>query len=456
MADDKADTSAARSGTVRVRLTLAAVAVVGLALVAGAIGLVFVLESTLTNEVHSAAGSRARDVAAFLNSGGEPESAAAGAERDDEQFVQILDARGRVVVSSPDAAGPAAVTRLRPGRSARVKTPVDDDAFLAVAAGTEDGRFTVIVGRALTGVADSTQIVTRLLLIGVPPLLLVVAFTAWTMVGRALAPVEAIRREVDEISAAALHRRVPEPARTDEIGRLATTMNRMLDRLERAQASQRRFVSDASHELRSPVASIRQHAEVALAHPGRAITGELAQTVLAEGLRVQRLVDDLLLLTRADEHTLRVARRPVDLDDLVFEEARRLRAANTLRIDSSGVSAARVDGDAMGLRRVLRNLADNAARHARHRVAFTLTEADGRVLLTVDDDGPGIPEEERQRVLERFVRLDDARTRDEGGSGLGLAIVAELVAAHGGTFTLTGSDLGGARARVVLPRTGSG
>jgi signal transduction histidine kinase len=171
---------------------------------------------------------------------------------------------------------------------------------------------------------------------------------------------------------------------------------------------------------------------------------------------VQRLVDDLLLLARADEHTLRVARRPVDLDDLVFEEARRLRAANTLRIDSGGVSAARVEGDAMGLRRVLRNLADNAARHARHRVAFTLTEADGRVVLTVDDDGPGVPEAERERVLERFVRLDDARTRDQGGSGLGLSIVAELVAAHGGAFTLTRSDLGGVQAKVVLPGTDSG
>ena len=141
------------------------------------------------------------------------------------------------------------------------------------------------------------------------------------VVGRALAPVEAIRAEVDAISAAALHRRVPDPPADDEIARLARTMNRMLDRLEQAQARQRRFVSDASHELRSPVASIRQHAEVALAHPDRTTTAELAETVLAEDLRLQRLVEDLLLLTRADEHTLALRRRPVDLDDLVFDEA---------------------------------------------------------------------------------------------------------------------------------------
>jgi signal transduction histidine kinase len=283
-------------------------------------------------------------------------------------------------------------------------------------------------------------------------LLAVVAVTTWFVVGRALAPVEAIRAEVDAISASALHRRVPDPPADDEIGRLSTTMNRMLDRLERAQARQRRLVSDASHELRSPVAAIRQHAEVALAHPDRATTTELATTVLAEDLRLQRLAEDLLLLTRADEHTLALRRRPVDLDDLVFDEARRLRGVSGLRVDTARVSAGRVEGDAAGLRRVLRNLGDNATRHANRRVAFSLAERDGVVLLEVDDDGPGVPEADRERVFERFVRLDDARARDDGGSGLGLAIVAELVAAHGGTVTLASSPIGGTRVEVSLPR----
>ncbi|HEY4727774.1 MAG TPA: ATP-binding protein, partial [Actinomycetes bacterium] len=232
----------------------------------------------------------------------------------------------------------------------------------------------------------------------------------------------------------------------------ARTMNRMLGRLEQAQARQRRLVADASHELRSPVAAIRQHAEVALAHPDRTTTAELAATVLAEDLRLQRLAEDLLLLTRADEHTLALHRRPVDLDDLVFDEARRLRASTGLRVDTTAVSAGRVDGDAAGLRRVLRNLGDNAARHAAGRLAFSLAEADGLVLLGVDDDGPGIPEADRRRVLERFVRLDDARARDDGGSGLGLAIVAELATAHGGTVAVAPSALGGARVEVTLPR----
>jgi signal transduction histidine kinase len=173
--------------------------------------------------------------------------------------------------------------------------------------------------------------------------------------------------------------------------------------------------------------------------------------VLAEDLRLQRLAEDLLLLTRADEQSLALRRRPVDLDDLVFDEARRLRGARGLRIDTTAVSAGRVDGDAAALRRMVRNLADNAARHAGRRLAFSVAEPDGTVLLAVDDDGPGIPVADRGRVFERFVRLDDARSRDDGG-GLGLAIVAELAAAHGGTVAIASGPLGGTRVEVTFPR----
>jgi signal transduction histidine kinase len=377
----------------------------------------------------------------------------------DELLIQMLDEDGRVVVAGPGAETLAPLARLRPGQSAKVTLP--DTApveaageFLVVATGadTPPGRRTVLVARSTEAVAETTATVGELLAVGLPLLLAVVAVITWVVVGRTLAPVEAIRAEVDAISAAALYRRVRVPPADDEIGRLARTMNRMLGRLEQAQARQRRLVSDASHELRSPVAAIRQHAEVALAHPDRTTTAELAATVLAEDLRLQRLAEDLLLLNRVDEHTLALRRRPVDLDDLVFEEARRLRDSSGLRVDTTAVSAGRVDGDAAGLRRVLRNLGDNAARHAADRLAFSLAERDGLVLLGVDDDGPGIPEADRARVFERFVRLDDARARDDGGSGLGLAIVAELAAAHGGMVAMAASPLGGARVEVTLPR----
>jgi signal transduction histidine kinase len=447
-------------GSVRVRTTVAAVAVVGVAMVVGAVVLVVVLRSTLTREVRAAARLRGEDVAAVLGAG----SGAAGpgplaVDDADELLIQVLDEAGRVVAASPNVEGRPPVARLRPGASAEVEVPAggpieEGGEFLAVATGadTPRGQRTVLVARSTEAVGEAVAAVSGLLAVGLPLLLAVVAATTWVVVGRALAPVEAMRAEVDVISAAALHRRVPDPPADDEIGRLARTMNRMLGRLEQAQARQRQLVADASHELRSPVATIRQHAEVALAHPGRTSTAELASTVLAEDLRLQRLTEDLLLLTRADEQSLALRRRPVDLDDLVFEEAKRLRDATGLRVDTTAVSAGRVAGDADGLRRVLRNLGDNASRHARERLALSVAERDTTVVLAVDDDGPGIPDADRDRVFERFVRLDGARARDGGGSGLGLAIVAELVAAHAGTVVAAASPLGGARVEVTLPR----
>jgi len=264
--------------------------------------------------------------------------------------------------------------------------------------------------------------------------------------------VETMRREVDAISGRELHRRIPEPTHGDEISRLASTMNRMLERLEDSQSRQRRFVSDAAHELRSPIASIRQHAEVALAHPGRASTQELAETVLAEDLRMQALVEDLLLLARSDEGSTSMAVGEVDLDDIVFEQARRLRETTALTVDTSAVSGGRVRGDSARLSRMVGNLVENAARHARSRVVFSLAEQPpGSVVLRVDDDGAGIPVHERGRVFERFVRLDEGRGRDEGGAGLGLSIVAEVAAAHGGAFAASESPAGGARFEIRLP-----
>ncbi len=424
--------------------------VVGVALVAGAAVLLTVLRGTLIDEVQEAARLQALDVVHQLERGQRPILEVSGST--DEQMIQVLGPDGEVLASSPNVASQPAVTRLRPGESGQVVTPLDDDEFIAVAesAQTAAGPRLVIVARALLGVIETTTLVTHLLIVGLPMLLVVVAATTWFTVGRALAPVEAIRREVDEISAAQLHRRVPQPEVDDEIGRLAATMNRMLARLEDARNNQRRFVSDASHELRSPITTIRQHAEVALAHPDRMTTEELAEVVLAEQLRMQRLVEDMLLLARADEH-IPPSRAPVDLDDLAFEEAHRLRSTTAIRVDTSAVAAARVHGDVDALRRVLRNLGENAARHAAGRIDIAVVERGSEVVLTVDDDGSGIPESDRNRVLQRFVRLDEARSRDDGGNGLGLSIVDEVARAHGGSVSVARSRLGGARIEVTLP-----
>ncbi|MDT7649549.1 MAG: hypothetical protein QOI36_955 [Pseudonocardiales bacterium] len=420
-------------------------------MVCGAAVLLAVLRELLTEEVAATARARATEIAMQVGSNDLDEVILAAEPQD--ELVQVVDGRGRVVLASKNVSGPP-VALPGPDASAELRAGATENPMVVVSvpAGTERG-LSVLVGRSTKSVTDVTILVARLLAVGLPTLLLVIAALTWRLVGRSLAPVEAIRREVDAISASELHRRVPAPVTVDEIGRLARTMNEMLGRLERSHELQRRFVADASHELRSPVAAIRQHAEVTLAHPAWADATELAGTVLAEGLRIQRLIDDLLLLARADERNLLVRQEPVDVDDLVFDEARRLRATGALRIDTTAVSAGRVDGDVAGLRRVLLNLGDNAARHARSRVAFAVAEQDGAVVLDIDDDGPGIDPADRERVKERFVRLDEARTRDTGGSGLGLAIVAELVAAHHGSVEITGSPLGGARIEVRLPRS---
>jgi signal transduction histidine kinase len=280
---------------------------------------------------------------------------------------------------------------------------------------------------------------------------LIVGLVAWRLVGRALSPVDRLRAEVEAISSRDLHRRLADPPGHDEIAGLAKTMNRMLARLEAGHLRQRRFVSDASHELRSPLATIRQHAEVALGHPDGTTTAEVAGVVLEEEVRLERLVEDLLLLAKIDEAGDGRRREPVDLDDMLFDQAKRLRATTPLEVDVSGVAAGQVGGDKGQLEKLVRNLTDNAARHAREKVCLSLEEGPDGVVLAVDDDGDGIPPEDRERIFERFVRLDSARSRDAGGSGLGLAIVAEIAAAHGATVAAGDGPLGGTRFTVRFP-----
>ena len=442
-------TSLGRWRSVRVRTTLAAATVVGLALALASVALVVLLGRALTADVQDKAETRASTIAMSIERG---ETVGLGGEPEDE-FVQILDDAGQVVASSRNVAGEQALAQLQPEETARLeRVPFEVESFLVVSteATSQAGSQIVIVGRSLDDIAEATGAATPLLAAGVPLLVLVAAAVTWWITGRALRPVESIRAEVEEISAAGLDRRVPEPSTGDEIARLASTMNRMLARLESAQARQRRFVSDAAHELRSPVASIRQHAEVALARPEDTHVDDLAGVVHRENLRVEQLVDDLLLLARLDEG-VHDGGIQIDLDDLVLEEATRLRGTTPLTIDTTGVGAGRVLGRPAELERVVRNLAGNAARHAEQVVALAVSDTGTHTIFTVDDDGPGIAPADRDRVFDRFVRLDDARAREGGGAGLGLSIVRAVVEAHGGEVSFVESPRGGARVEMRLP-----
>lgn len=434
-----------RPTSIRARATTGAALVVLVALALGAVAFVGVLRASLTDGVRTAAEQTLDGLAGRVEADG---PAAVRAE-DDDVLAQLQDADGRVLARAED--GPD--RPLPSGEESRYRH--DGERWLLVADDVElpDGADGVlVVGAPLEDADAAVHTVRVLLVVAVPVVVALMSLVTWFVVGRALRPVDRMRREVDDVEGTNLHARVAEPGSGDEVDRLAATMNRMLGRLEASQQAQRQFVSDASHELRSPLATIRQHAEVARAHPEVTGTAELAGVVLDEGARLQDLVESLLLLTRVDERG-RDRDRAVDLDDLVFTEGSRPRSAAgaSVRVDVSGVTPARVRGDGRLLGRVVRNLVDNAVRHAEHAVVVTLGTADDHAVLVVDDDGQGIPEADRTRVLERFVRLDEGRARDAGGSGLGLAIVDAVVRAHAGTVTVSSAPTGGARFTVRLP-----
>ena len=305
----------------------------------------------------------------------------------------------------------------------------------------------VIVSASADGIQRSVDRVRTALWLAVPLAMLLTGVLTWLLAGRALRPVRAITTQTGRIRASTLHERVPVPRSNDEIAGLAVEMNTMLDRVHREDERRRQFVADASHELRSPIAAIRIQAEAAAASTESSEVAELATGVLGEAERMGGLVDDLLSLARHDEELIPPG-TVLDLDDVVLTEAHRPRR---VPVEVRGVSAGRVSGRAEELSRVVTHLLDNAARHAATRVTVSLDTIDGQVHLRVDDDGPGVPPEERERIFERFVRLDEARHRDGGGAGLGLAVVASVVRSNGGSVTVSASELGGAAFEVVFP-----
>jgi signal transduction histidine kinase len=442
-------------GSIRVRITLAAVLIVGVAFAIGGVLLVRAHRSALIGGVEDAARLRARDIMASLHAS--DFTARIAAPSGDEHLVQVVDSAGRVVAASPNVQALPRLSHLSPGRDGDATETVDhlpigDTPFrvVAQAAQAHGERFIIYVAGGLESVARSTSNLERLLLIALPLMLAVVGLVAWFLTGRALRPVEAIRKEVEVIGAGDLHRRVPEPATGDEIERLAHTMNGMLTRLDAASEKQRRFVADASHELRSPLTGIRAQLEVSIGYPGRGDRAAIDREMLVDTIRLQRLVDDLLVLSTADNGNGPKARRvPVDLDAIVLREARRVRARTPHRVETQKVSGAQVVGDPDQLTRVVRNLFDNAARHATSTITVTLAETEAGAEMTVADDGPGIPVADRDRIFERFARLDDARARDNGGAGLGLAITHAIVTAHGGSITI--DNVPGACFTVTLP-----
>jgi signal transduction histidine kinase len=362
--------------------------------------------------VDSTAKERAADAATLTATDGVlPTSAEA------DNVVQIVDARGRVVASTPNVVGEPRLFSFAPTGSRHVRSvthvqvPDAADSYRVAVTAASDGR---IVYAAVPN-DDEREAVRRIAVMaaaGLPVVVAVLTVLTWLLVGRALRPVEVASRR------------------------------------------QREFVADAAHELRSPLAALRTQVEVSAADLDDARWRAAVPALITSVDRVSALVDDLLQLARLDGETAGVF-RVLDLDDIVFAEAIRVRAFAPVDVDAAGVSAAQMSGEGAALTRLVRNLLDNAVRHAETRVSVSLAVDGGVAILTVADDGPGVPTGDRARIFERFTRLDDARTRSAGGAGLGLAIVRDVAVAHGGSVEVADSARG-ATFVARLPVVGDG
>ena len=443
---------------VRGRSVLVAVGVVLAALLIGGTGFVFALKSSLERAGEAAASARAAEIVARIGTDGPlPTATTLAEEASSDAVALVLDQDGRVLGSSRRATTtPLSPQRPAVGQYQSVRLDIDtldvggEWQVVTTAAASSGATYYVQVAQSILIQRDVLQTVTLLMLAGTPLLLAAAGVAAWFLVGRALRAVETVRAAVAAVDPQDLGVRVEVPPSRDELAALATTMNSMLDRLEGADRAQRAFVSDASHELGSPVSTLTTAAELATRTGDEETRTRLLQTMDAELGRLRAVVADLRALARLDRARSHTDVTDVDLDDLVEAEVARLRITGHNLVEVR-VEAVRIRGDLPRVAQSLRNLVDNADRHARRQVVLTLTRNQANAVIWVDNDGPEIAYEDRTRIFERFVRLDDSRSRDLGGSGLGLAIVRASIEAQGGEVAVVEHPRGWCRFEIRLP-----
>ena len=436
--------------SLRTRAVLLTGGVLTVLLVTASAALVLALRTSLTASAVDAAQTRADELAVLVLEDRLPVPLPG---TDDDVLVQVLGVDGGVLTATPALADSALdVPRPDPGdRQSYTGTDLAGIGtgpyrVVALGVGVPDGEVTVLVAVALEDVQETVGVAARLLAVATPLLVLLISGGAWLLLGRTLLPVALMTDQATRISGAGLNQRLPEPRRADELGRLALSLNAMLARLESSAQRQRRFIADASHELRSPVASLRTQLETA-----QPSDPELLPDLLAETVRLQELSEELLLIARLEAGRSVLRSTTVDLDDVVDTAVARAHVPAGVQLDDTGVAPVQVAGEAALLERVVDNLLTNALRHAERRVRVTTRAHGGGAELVVEDDGPGVPPADRERVLLPFTRLDDGRDRRSGGAGLGLAVVRDACAAHGGSVEMLTGGLGGALVRVLLP-----
>ncbi len=426
----------------RARLTLIATAALAVGIAAGS---VLLLRGFATSRVHAIDASTrpvVDNIAGLVAAGATPATLPVQAG----QSAQVLSAGGAVIAVSPGTShtlplvGVSVAARL--AHDGPASRRVDQVAatgvnrVLARVVRTGAGTEYVVVAESLQDERATLRSLRRFVAVAAPILLVVFGVMVWLLLGRALGAVTALGRGAEAITDPGAGARLPLPDSQDEIRDLAVSLNAMLERLDAAATRERQFVGDVAHELRSPLASIYTQLEVALNEPDAATRFELLSGTLHDTQRLGGLVDDLLTLARMESDTAFTS-EIVDVAEIV---------------DVTSTDRLLVNGDRRALARAIDNLVANAHRHAASRVVVSANRAaPGAIEVRVDDDGPGIAVADRQRVFERFVRLDDARARDDGGSGLGLAIVRATALAHGGNARIEDSELGGALFVLSLP-----
>lgn len=441
---------------VRGRLTVGAIAIVLAAMGVGGAGLIWLLEDGVETAATSNAAARAGAVSDVITSIGLSEAAATvTAAPGNGQLVQIVDPDGDVFSASDRRIDTYRMAALSPAAgeqdTAEVVVLLGEPGEWAVVARGVEAREATFVVQVAVPISESRNVVrsaVRYLWLGTPLLVLGTGAAVWYLLGRVLGAVERIRRKVAKIDSRHLASRVEVPRTRDEISRLAVTMNGMLERLERSDAAQRAFISDASHELRSPLASVMAAAELAQG-AGEPRRSRLLETVLTESDRLRELVDNLMLLARSDAQP-EIEHHEIDLDDVLDQQRRRLHATTAIQVQMA-IEPTRILGDERLLAQAVRNLVDNAVRHATSMIRLQLSSENGTAVIRIDNDGPVIPPSDRTRIFQRFVRLDESRSRDAGGSGLGLAIVETVVARHGGQISVVDAPDGWCRFELRLP-----
>ena len=437
-----------RSGSIRIRDTVIATVLSGLVLSAIAVGIELTVRHAVREIAWHDAMNVAREVSAAVREQRLRSPVPAPAE---VPLIQVVDARGRVIDASPAAPREEPLSMVRPsaedGVADLISCPPSGNGCLlleALRVSEEADSAVIYAGRPEPPILRGYWFEAVLGAL-VAVLTALTALATWFMVGRTLRPMSGICVELADITISDLSRRVPVPKGENEIARLARTVNDTLDRLEYSAEQQRRFSSDASHELRTPVAALRNQLEVALMHPDDTDMEETLQAMLRDTDRLEDIIADLLLLARLGT-TSTAATEPVELAELVSAEVRRREVPINTRLASGLI----VNGIRIQLTRLLANLLDNAERYRENTIDVELERAAGQAVLSVTDDGPGIAPEDRDRVFDRFTRLDTARSRDSGGTGLGLPIVHNIAAAHGGSVRVEDSPRG-ARFVVRLP-----